>query len=106
MSAAWRGSGLRRRLASHLALPLRRGDGNGAVVVVVAAGLLADEVLDLAAVLRLPVERWRLQRHAAVRHHVLRPRIPTSFYYFMQFISLNRCKEMSIHYFQMIEGYF
>lgn len=74
------GSGLRRRLASHLALPLRRGHGDGAVVVVVATRLLADEVLDLSTVLRLPVEGRCLQRHAPVRHHVLRPGIPTSFY--------------------------
>lgn len=78
--AASRGAGLRRRLASHLALPLRGGHGDGAVVVVVAARLLADKVLDLAAVLRLPVEGRRLQGHAAVRHHVLRSGIPTSFY--------------------------
>lgn len=78
--AASRGTGLRRRLASHLALPLRRRHGDGAVVVVVATRLLADEVLDLSAVLGLPVERRRLQRDASVRHHVLRSGIPTSFY--------------------------
>lgn len=77
--AAW-GAGLRRRLASHLALPLRRGDGDGAVVVVVTARLLANEVLDLAAVLWLPMEGRRLERYASVGHHVLRSGIPTSFY--------------------------
>lgn len=61
------------------ALPLRRGDGNGAVVVVVAARLLANEVLDLAAVLRLPVEGRCLEQHAAVGHHVFRSKITSGF---------------------------
>lgn len=78
--AVYRGAGLRRRLASHLALPLRRGDGDGAVVIVVAAGLLADEVLDLATALRLPVKGGRLKRHAPVRQDVLRAGIQTSSY--------------------------
>lgn len=71
--AASRGAGLRRRLASHLALPLRRGHRDGAVVIVVAARLLADEVLYLPAVLRFPVEGRRLESYAAIRHHMLRP---------------------------------
>lgn len=80
MRAAVRGAGLWRRLASHLALPLRRGDGYGTVVVVVAACLFADEVLDLSAVLRLPVECRRLERDATVGHYVLRPGEQTIYY--------------------------
>lgn len=70
MRAALTGSDLWRWLASHLALPLRRRHGDRAVVVVVATRLFTDEVLDLSAVLGLPVERWRLQGHTAVCHHV------------------------------------
>lgn len=80
LRAADRGLGLRRRLASHLALPLRGGHGDGAVVVVVATRLLADEVLDLAAVLGLPVEGRRLEGHAAVGHHMLGSGKPTNNY--------------------------
>lgn len=46
--------------SGFLALPLRGRHGDGAVVVVVAARLFADEVLDLAAVLWFPVESRRL----------------------------------------------
>lgn len=56
--------------SGFLALPLRRGHGNGTVVVVVAACLLANEVLDLATVFGFPMEGWRLQGYTSVCHHV------------------------------------
>lgn len=49
----------------ELYLPLRRRDGNATVVVVVASGLLADEVFHRQAVLGFPPEGGSLQVHAA-----------------------------------------
>jgi len=49
-----------------VSLPLRRRDGDAAVVVVVAAGLLADEVLYGGAVLGHPLERGLLQDNASL----------------------------------------
>lgn len=53
-------------LRGQVSLPLRRRDGDAAVVVVVAAGLLTNEVLHGRAVLGHPLERGLLQDHASL----------------------------------------
>jgi len=58
-------------------LPLRGADGYGAVVVVVASCLLANEVLHLHAVVDLPLMFRGLEYDTTVR----RPHVTTSEYF-------------------------
>lgn len=54
------------RVGAHLCLPLGWGYGNWSVVIIVTAGLLADKVLDLSAVIGGPLQGRGLQSHASI----------------------------------------
>ena len=47
-------------------LPLRRRDWDRPIVVVIASGLLADEVLVGLTVVSVPIQIWCFQSHTAI----------------------------------------